>query len=57
MTHILVIWTIVGFAGTQFTTHKEHDWRPIGEFKSEQSCQAAGLVMSIKPANFRCLPK
>lgn len=39
MVYILVIWTVVGYAGagTQFNPRweKEYDWRPIGEFVNE----------------------
>lgn len=56
MTHILVIWTIVGYAGTQSSTWREYDWRPIGEFKSAAACVHAGRSLGKRDAEFRCLP-
>jgi hypothetical protein len=54
---ILVIWTVVGSAGTQYSVHREKDWRPIGEFQTVASCEEAARVLVIKPEHFRCLKK
>lgn len=55
MKTILVIWTIVGYAGTQFVTYKEFDWRPIGEFQSIEHCKQAATELGVQPAKFRCI--
>lgn len=71
MNYILVIWTVVGYAGagTQFSTHfqTERDWRPIGEFHYEegrigdtkktalQMCEEAARQLSLKPERYRCV--
>lgn len=64
MTYILVIWTIVGFAGTQTSTHPKYDWRPIGEFhtdswerklSAEQMCHAAAKKLVITSDKYRCV--
>jgi hypothetical protein len=58
MNTILVIWTIVGYAGTQFSTWEKKDWRPIGEFSSPTACaKAAANLGIVNPAEFRCLKK
>jgi hypothetical protein len=58
MNTILVIWTIVGYAGTQFSTHEKYDWRPIGEFSSPTACvKAAADLGIVNPKQFRCLKK
>lgn len=54
---ILVIWTLVGFAGTQMSLHEKYDWRPIGEFTSPISCQNAAKQLGISVDRFRCLNK
>lgn len=65
MTYILVIWTIVGFAGTQVSTHPRYDWRPIGEFSSEngrvgptvrsasEMCEEAARQLQV--GQYRCV--
>lgn len=44
MSYVLVIWTIVGYAGVTYTNHGttssqswqvQRDWRPIAEFRME----------------------
>jgi hypothetical protein len=57
MTYILVIWTLVGYAGTQYSTHEKYDWRPVGDFYSLASCDAAGVQLSPERKFFRCLKK
>lgn len=41
MIYILMIWTVVGFAGagTQYSRDwkTERDWRPLGEFQAEMN--------------------
>jgi hypothetical protein len=56
VTYILVIWTIVGYAGTSSTTWKEYDWRPIGDFKNAAACEHAAKHLGQAPRSFRCLP-
>ena len=55
MTHILMIWTLVGFAGTNSSTYKVYDWRPLGEFATQQRCEEAARQLVIDPKNFRCV--
>lgn len=59
MTYILVIWTVVGFAGAgksaSWTFQKAYDWRPIGEFRTIESCQKAAADMVV--VHYRCLAK
>lgn len=57
MSYILVIWTIVAGAGTQFSEHYERGWRPIGDFYSQSSCEAAAAQLSLERSKFRCLKK
>lgn len=64
-TYILVIWTVVGYAGTQSSTHIKMDWRPIGEFHLEQGrlggksalemCEDAARQLALKSENYRCV--
>ena len=64
-TYILVIWTVVGYAGTQSSTHTKMDWRPIGEFHLEQGrlggksalelCEDAARQLGLKTENYRCV--
>lgn len=58
MTYILVIWTVVGFAGAGNISRdwqKAYDWRPIGEFRTIESCQKAAADMAAQ--YYRCLAK
>ena len=65
MSYILMIWTVVGYAGTQTTTHSKYDWRPLGEFHMEegrigkksalQMCEDAAKQLAIKPESYRCV--
>lgn len=68
-TYILVIWTIVGYAGagTQYSTNykKEYDWRPIGEFRMEEGrmgnrsakemCEEAARELALSKERYRCI--
>ena len=55
MIYILMIWTVVGFAGagTQYSRDwkTERDWRPLGEFQAEMN--GAGLQLG-KTAQQMC---
>lgn len=65
MTYILMIWTVVGFAGagTQYSSgwKKEHDWRPLGAFETSPAsngrelCEAAAKQLGLKYENYRCV--
>lgn len=65
MTYILMIWTVVGFAGagTQYSRDwkTERDWRPLGSFETSpasnglQLCEAAAKHLNIKYENYRCV--
>lgn len=58
---ILVIWSVVGYAGTQFSTHTKMDWRPIGQFESTSTaqalklCEEAASQLSLEKEKFRCI--
>ncbi len=64
-TYILVIWTVVGYAGTNHSTHTKMDWRPIGEFHMEgdriglkpakEMCEDAARQLGLKTENYRCV--
>lgn len=51
----LVIWTLVGFAGTQSSTYEKWDWRPLGTFTSLASCQKAAEQLALDAKKFRCI--
>ena len=66
MTYILMIWTVVGFAGagTQYGRDwkTERDWRPLGAFESshtgrtgQELCEAAAKELGLKPESYRCV--
>lgn len=64
MSYILVIWTIVGYAGTQVSTHPKYDWRSIGEFhqdswerklSAKEMCEAAARELAIESNKYRCV--
>lgn len=57
MNTILVIWTLIGLAGTQYSTYDRFGWRPIGDFASRTACTKAGYDLGLKPNEFRCLDK
>lgn len=50
-TIILVVFTVVA-AGSSGRLYE--DWRPIGEFRTEQACQAAAASMNVLN-RYRCL--
>ncbi len=51
--YTLVIWTVVA-AWTGFPIS---DWRPIGEFATEQACYNAGVKLRPSNKQFLCLYK
>ena len=55
MTHILVIWTFVGFiySPSSYERQEKYDWRSIGEFKTKKACETGGKKLARK---FECLP-
>lgn len=59
MNYILVIMTMVGSVSSDNSHSRQvpmHDWRPIGEFRTERACKTAG--MELKPmTSFKCLKK
>lgn len=59
MNYILVIMTVVGSMShdrNYSIMTPMHDWRPIGEFRTERACKTAG--MELKPmTSFKCLKK
>jgi hypothetical protein len=50
---ILMIWTVV--AGDPYRVYR--DWRPLGEFRSEQSCLQAAAQLKLMADQFKCLQK
>ncbi len=63
MIYILMIWTVVGYAGTSHSTSTKMDWRPLGEFhntnvseyNAQEKCEAAARQLGLKPENYRCI--
>jgi hypothetical protein len=67
MTYILMIWTVVGFAGMSHSTATKMDWRPLGEFYNEadrtaqgfktakEMCEKAARELGLKTENYRCV--
>ena len=68
MTYILMIWTVVGFAGMSHSTSTKMDWRPLGEFQKEigksdpqlgktaqQMCEDAAQQLGLKNDAYRCV--
>jgi hypothetical protein len=55
MSYILVIWTVVGYAGMSHSTVTKMDWRPIGEFHSEQLCVGGARQLALSSDRFRCI--
>ena len=63
MIYILMIWTVVGYAGTQSSTHTKMDWRPLGEFynspdvgkTARQMCEDAAQQLGLKSDAYRCI--
>lgn len=53
--YTLIIWTIVGFAGTQYSTLERYDWRPLSTHTSQASCERAAQQLGIEPKRFRCV--
>lgn len=57
--YILVIWTVVGYAGAgtqySFDYRKELDWRPIGEFHAKDMCEDAARQLALKVERYRCV--
>lgn len=51
--YILVIWTVVGHNNYSV----DHDWRPIGEFVTAESCNAGASQLNLKPEKYRCIKK
>jgi hypothetical protein len=51
MTYILMIWTVVAMNNG----YVKSDWRPIGEFHSQQLCENAARAMDIMSTNYRCV--
>lgn len=65
MSYILVIWTIVGYAGTAHSLNQKWDWRPIGEFQMEEGrmnkmtakemCEDAARQLALTADRYRCV--
>ena len=52
---ILVIWATIAVNGGTIS----QDWRPIGDFKTAESCQAAAAMLNYRDAQrpYICLRK
>lgn len=64
MTYILMIWTVVGFAGMSHSTATKMDWRPLGEFHQDnwerkydakEMCERAARELALKSDAYRCV--
>jgi hypothetical protein len=65
MIYILMIWTVVGHAGMSHSTSTKMDWRPLGEFYTEegrmgqktaqQMCEDAARQLGLKSDAYRCV--
>lgn len=61
MEYVLVIWTVVGMAGTNLSVTSRYDWRPIATFSSTtqanalEFCKAGALQLNIKDDKYRCI--
>jgi len=65
MSYILMIWTAVGYAGMSHSTSTKMDWRPLGEFYTEESrigkktalemCEDAARQLGLKNDAYRCV--
>ena len=64
MIYILMVWTVVGFAGMSHSTSTKMDWRPLGEFHTEfngrtktaqEMCEEAARQLGLKTENYRCV--
>jgi hypothetical protein len=65
MIYILMIWTVVGYAGMSHSTSTKMDWRPLGEFHTEEGrlgkktaqemCEDAARQLGLKTENYRCI--
>jgi hypothetical protein len=51
VTYILMIWTVVAMNNG----YVKSDWRPLGEFHSQQLCENAAREMGIKSTEYRCV--
>lgn len=58
MNFILVIYTVVATISAGSSSTATYDWRPIGSFGSNASCEAAAMKMGYKNIErplYRCL--
>ncbi len=68
MIYILMIWTVVGYAGMSHSTAIKTDWRSLGEFHAElgnsgfqvgktarQMCEDAARELNLKSEHYRCI--
>lgn len=55
MTAILFIWTIVGYTHYSSLYTTKRDWRPLGEFSSQEYCQRAAMELGLDKDKFRCV--
>lgn len=55
MLHNLVFWTVVGMSYQSGARYIEHDWRPVGEFKSARACEHASKALGIG-VRAKCIP-
>ena len=62
MIYTLFIWTVVGFAGTQTSTWKQYDWRPIAEVHQRvqgvdaiKDCEEVARQLGLQKDRYRCV--
>lgn len=53
--YTLIIWTVVGFAGTHTSLYKEYDWRPLSTHETKASCERAAQQLTLSLVRFRCI--
>lgn len=63
MIYILMIWTVVGYAGMSHSTSTKMGWQSLGEFHTEvqgrktaqQMCEDAANQLGLTTENYRCV--
>lgn len=53
----LYVWTMVGFAGAQYSslerTWERHDWRQMGDFVGQEKCAQAARQLGLQ--KYQCV--
>jgi hypothetical protein len=60
----LLIWTVVGFAGTHLSTQERYDWRLLvetqsynynGDHNAKEVCETVAKELGLKQNMYRCV--